>query len=45
METCRQESFCAPVPREGPVPHLEVGPRHRGNIERRLETAGGGGGK
>ena len=45
METRRRESLRAPVPREVPVPHSEVGLRHRGDLEVRSETAGGGGGQ
>ena len=45
MDTRQLESLRALGPREGPVPHSEVGLRHHSNIEGRSEMAGGGGGR
>ena len=42
MENCRQESLCLPRSCKVTVPYLEVGPRDRGNLEGRQETAGRG---
>ena len=44
VDTRQQESLRAPGPLKVPVPHSEVGLRHRGELEGVYETAGGGGG-
>ena len=44
METRRQESLCLPISCKVPVPYLKVGPRDRGDLEGRKETAGRGSG-
>ena len=45
MENRRRESLCTTGPCKGPVTHLEVEPRHCGQVEGRTDTEGGGGGQ
>ena len=45
VETRQREGLCAPGPREGSVPNLDIETRHHVKLEGISDTAGGGGGQ